>query len=723
MESSATSARRFDLHRLLRPRSVAVAGASPDPRSIGGAILRNLRNSRFNGQLTLVSQTRDRIDDQPCVKSLRDIPEGTDAVILNLPRVAIRQALEDCVARKVGGAVVFATGFGESGEAGRAEQEAISTLCREAGLALLGPNCLGFANYVDGMCASFEDLNFSQTNLAQTNLAPGARRVAVIAQSGATAANVRSSLQARGIAVSHVVSTGNEAVLRIDDFITYVIEEGVSAIALYVEQVRNPAAFLTIARHARERAVPIVMLHPGRSARARAATQSHTGALTGDYAVMKTAVENEAVVLVETMDELFDATAILQRFPRPSTGGVAIITNSGAIRAMALDSMEDVGLPVARLNDPTVEKLGAIVPDYVEIDNPLDLGAAGYADAGIFTTTTQAVLDDPSVGSVIWAMTGGGPRQQLAKVEAMIPLSKRDDKPLILTITGDGAALDPECLAAAQKNEIVLFRSPERTLRAMAALHRHALAREAATKRRALRRDVPLLRGSGAIAEYVGKDWLREMGVPVPAGQLVQSVEDARRAAKTIGYPVVIKAQAPSLQHKSDVGGVIVGIGSESELNAAWDRLHANLRAAGSDIALDGVLVEQMVPPGLEMVVGGKSDPKWGPVIMVGLGGVWIEALRAVELLPPDITHEHAVQRIKAMKGGQLLGAFRGQPPRDVDALANLVLTLGDAMRANPSIREIDINPVMVFAAGAGVMALDALIIKDPDSPDTNAKH
>ena len=706
MEASVALERRFNLHRLLRPGSVAVAGASPDPRSIGGAILRNLRNSKFNGQLTLVSPTRDQIDSHPCLKSLRDIPEGTDAVILNLPRVAIRQALEDCVARKVGGAVVFATGFGESGEAGREEQEAIAALCREAGLALLGPNCLGFANYVDGMCASFEDLNFSQGELTASG-----RRVAVIAQSGATAANVRSSLQARGIAVSHVISTGNEAVLRVDDFLTYVIDEGVSAVALYVEQIRNPAAFLAIARHARERQVPIVMLHPGRSARARAATQSHTAALAGDYAVMKTAVENEAVVLVDSMDELFDATAILQRFPRPPTEGTAIITNSGAIRALSLDTMEDMGLPVARLSGATQEKLKAIVPAYVEIDNPLDLGAAGYADASIFTTTTEAVLDDPEVGSVIWAMTGGGPRQQLAKVEAMVPLSTRDDKPLILTITGDGAPLDPECLAAARKHEIVLFRSPERTLRAMAALHRHAKAREAATQRRALTRHVPALGGSGAIAEYVGKNWLRELGVPVPAGHLVQSFERAREAAMSIGYPVVIKAQAPSLQHKSDVGGVIVGIRNEGELNVAWDRLHANLCGANADVVLDGVLVEQMVPPGLEMVVGAKRDPRWGPVIMVGLGGVWIEALRAFELLPPDITHERAVERIKAMKGATLLDSFRGQPPRDVDALARLVLTLGDAMRANPSIQEIDINPVMVFAAGAGVMALDALIV------------
>jgi acetate---CoA ligase (ADP-forming) len=674
----------MNLNRLLRPSTVAVAGASPDPRSIGGAILRNLRGSGFRGPTTFVSPTRDEIDGQPCVKSLRDIPDGTDAVILNLPRAAIRQALGDCVARNVGAAVVFATGFGESDAAGREEQDAIAKLCRDGGLALLGPNCLGFANYVDGVCASFEELSFDQRTLAR-----GGRRVAVIAQSGATAANVRSALQARGIAVSHVVSTGNEVVLQVEDFIAYAINEDVTAVALYVEQIRNPVAFLAIARHARDVGTPIIMLHPGRSDRARAAAQSHTGALTGDYAVMKTAVENEAVVLVETMDELFDATAILQRYPRPPAGGATIVTNSGAICALALDTMEDVGLPVARA--------------------PIDLGAAGYSDAGIFTRTSEPLVDDPAVGSVLWAMTGGGAHQQRSKVEALIPLSRKTDKPLILTLTGDSSSLDPQFLQTVRDNEVAFFRSPERTLRAMAAVHRHAVARDATAERRSEVTAVPPLAGKGALTEYVGKAWLRELGVPVPPGQLVQTLAQAQNAAGAIGFPVVIKAQAASLQHKSDVGGVVVGIKNTAELSTAWERMHSKLGAA----ALEGVLVEQMAPPGLEMVVGAKNDPRWGPVIVVGLGGVWVEALRTVEFLPPDISHARAVERINAMKGAALLGPFRSQPPRDVSALADLVLILGNAMRAQPSIVEIDINPVMVLAQSAGVLALDALVVKE----------
>jgi acyl-CoA synthetase (NDP forming) len=292
-------------------------------------------------------------------------------------------------------------------------------------------------------------------------------------------------------------------------------------------------------------------------------------------------------------------------------------------------------------------------------------------------------------------------------------VSKVTDRPLILTLTGDGAPLDAEFLAAVQEHEVVFMRSPERTLRAMAALHRHAIARDCAGDRRGSVREVPLLNGTGAIPEYGGKGWLRELGVRVPAGRLVQDLEQAHDAARAIGFPVVIKAQMTGLNHKSDVGGVIVGIKNADELAAAWDRLHANLSAAIAKPVLDGVLVEQMAPAGLEMVVGAKNDPGWGPVILVGLGGVWIEALRAVELLPPDVTHARAVERIKAMRGAALLGPFRGQPPRDVNALADVVLTLGNAMRADPSIREIDLNPVMVFAAGAGAMALDALIVKE----------
>lgn len=709
MDSSPMAGTGFDIRRLLQPASVAIAGASPDPHSIGGAIFRNLLACGFGGELTLVSRSRDEIDGRPCVRSLREIPQNTDLAVLGIPRAGIREAVEDCAAKGVGSIVAFAAGFSESGEAGRLEQEAISDICHRAGIAMLGPNCLGFTNYADRVAVSFEELSFDDGSL---DMKP--RRVAVIAQSGATAANIRRSLVGRGIAVSHVVATGNEAVLRIDDFIDYVLDEDVSAVALYVEQVRKPEAFLRVARKARERGVPLVMLHPGRSDHGREAALSHTGALTGDYAVMKAAVENEAVVLVETMDELLDSTAVLQRFPRPRAGAAAIITNSGAIRGLSLDMMEDTGMEAARLQAAAAGQLEARLPAGINLDLPLDVGTAGYSDASVFTDTSRILLEQDDIGSVIWAMTGGGPSQQRAKAQAMVPLMDEVERPLVLTITGDESALDPECMATVRAHEIPFFRSPDRTIRAMAALQRHAREREAAGDRSPAIAASPALSGGGVIPEATGKRWLGELGISVPAGTQVQTLPQALAAAGTLGYPLVIKAQGPQLLHKSDVGGVIVGIDNDDALCAAWQRLQDNLGTRAPGIEIEGVLVERMAPAGLEMVVGAKRDPQWGPVVVVGLGGVWIEALQAVEILPPDISHRRARERILSMRGSALLGAFRGQPARDVDALATVAVTLGQAMRADASIREIDINPVLVLAQGEGVVALDALIVKDP---------
>lgn len=227
--------------------------------------------------------------------------------------------------------------------------------------------------------------------------------------------------------------------------------------------------------------------------------------------------------------------------------------------------------------------------------------------------------------------------------------------------------------------------------------------------------NLPALKEWGALPEYTGKAWLRELGIAVPEGRLVATVEEACEAANAAGYPVVMKAQGRTLLHKSDAGGVIVGIGSDDELKAAWAQLHDNVRAAQPDVELDGVLVEQMAPKGLELIVGAKRDPDWGPVLLVGLGGVWTEALDAVEIMPADITKEEALLKIGGMKGHKLLGAFRGQPPRDVEALAEVVVKIGEAMRSDPAIREIDINPVIVFEKGRGVIALDALIVREQD--------
>jgi len=690
---------RGGLARMLRPGAIAIAGASPDSATMGGVMLANCERFGFAGDIHLISPTRDEINGRPCVRSVDDLPDGVDALVLNVPRVAILPSIEASARRGVGGVVVFASGFAEAGEEGQREQAAIAAVCREAGMALLGPNCLGYVNYADNSALTFEPVHPRPL---------GARRsVAVIAQSGATASGIRAAMQGRGIAVALSVATGNEAVVHASDLIEFVIAEGkADAVALYIEQVRDPARFLAAARKARAAGIPLVMVHPGRSKRGQEAAASHTGSMVGDYALMRSSVENEAVVLVDTMDELFDAVALLHRFPAPPPGDLAIITNSGAIRGMAFDFAEDVALPVADITPRTRERLSELLPG-MEIDNPLDIGTSGFAKGGIFGLTTAAMLADPGVGAVLLPMTGGGPSQQRAKADAIVPEAVRATKPVAVAITGDESELDPAFLAAMRDSETPLFRSPERAMRAFAAVGRYAEALHGMADRTPVATGLAGWSEGGVKPEYVGKAFLREIGVRVPEGDLAATLEEALDIADRVGFPVVLKAQAVALSHKSDVGGVILNLGDDGQLRAGWARLMDNL----GPVALDGVLVEQMSAPGVELVVGARHHPDWGPSVLVGLGGVLIEALDAAELLPADISPARAVDRIRALRGARLLGAFRGRPPRDIAAVADVVVRIGAAMRAGLGIEEIDINPLMVLAEGEGAVALDALIV------------
>lgn len=698
----ASSGTRMPLSRLLRPGSVAIAGASPDPATMGGTILANLDRFDFAGDVHLISPTRDEIGGRKCVRAVDDLPHGVDALILNVPRAAILPAIEAAARRGVGGVIVFASGFAEGGEDGRREQDAIAAICRDAGMVLLGPNCMGYVNYAAGVALTFEP--------AHPRPLGTRRSVAVVAQSGAMASGIRSAMQGRGISVALQVASGNEAVVRTSDLIDQIVEAGdADAIALYVEQIRDPAAFLAAVRRAREAGMPVVMMHPGRSVRGSQAAQSHTGSMVGDYALMRTAVENEAVVVVDTMDQLFDTLAILHRFPAPQPGELGIVTNSGAIRGMAFDFADDIALPIADISDTTRARLAELLPAGMEIDNPLDVGTTGFAKGDIFGLTTAAMLADPAVGGVLLPMAGGGPSQQRAKADAIVPEALQSAKPVVVAITGGESVLDPDFLAAMIASETPLFRSPERAMRAFASVRSYAAALRGVGDRTPAATGVSGWDEPGVKPEYVGKDFLRRIGVRVPDGRLARTVDDAVEVARGIGFPIVLKAQAATLSHKSDIGGVVLGLADEATLRAGWTRLMTNLNGA----VVEGVLVEQMSAPGLELVVGARNHAEWGPTVMVGIGGVLIEALNAAELLPADISHARAVERIRGLRGATLLGAFRGRPARDVDAVADVVVKVGAVMRACADIAEIDINPLMVLAEGEGAVALDALIVTE----------
>jgi acetate---CoA ligase (ADP-forming) len=699
-----TSERESAVSRLLKPRSIAVVGAQAEPASLGGAVLANLQRFGFAGDLHLVSRTKTEINGLACVPTIDALPEGLDVVVLVVPAAAIVEAVSACVRRKAGAAVIFASGFGEAGDEGKAAQAQLAAIARDGNLALLGPNCLGAVNYAAGIPLTFEALG-DRPALS----GPG---IGVIAQSGAMAGTIRYALTGKGLPVSHVISTGNEADLGAEDFLGHLVDDDATrVITLFVEQIRRPRHFCALAARARAKAKPIVLLHPGRSAKARAAAQSHTGALAGDHAVMRTLLGREAVVLVDTLDELFDVSALLHRYPRPPAAGAAVLTNSGAFRGLTLDFAEEFGLPLPDIADATKTALAAVLPPLAVPDNPLDVTTGGMTNPDLFGGAARALLDDPAIGSLIVSVIGGAPRQQMDKARSLIPVLKDSTKPASLVYMGDESPLDPECAAFIRQSGVPFLRSPDRALRAMARVAAFGRAL-AAPRKTPASMDTPPLPSPGIVPEYRSKELLSALGIATPLAILARSEAEARTAAARIGYPVVLKAQAAALPHKSDAGGVIAGIADEAALAAAWQKLQADVRSARPDLTLDGVLVEAMAARGVELLLGARRDADWEPVLVVGLGGVWAEALSDVQLLPADAGEGEIVEALRALKGSRLLMGFRGMPPVDLFAVARAAMVLGNLIRSAPAIGEIEINPLMTYENGA--VALDALMVVTP---------
>jgi acetate---CoA ligase (ADP-forming) len=691
------------LDRILRPRSVAIVGISPEPGHMGASVLANLERCHFAGDIHLVSRSRKEFNGRACTPSIDDLPHGVDVAVLVVPQNAAVDVITACGRRGVGAAVVFASGFAEVGDAGRADQERLAAAARDANVMVLGPNCIGMCSFGVGAALTFE---------ANVELpAPGAGpKIGMAAQSGAVAAIMRLAFLAKGLGISFYISTGNEADLTVEDFLGALIDdEGTQVAALFVEQIRRPQLFLELAAKARARNKPIVVMHPGRSQRARISASTHTGALAGDHAVLTALLRHAGVVMVDTLEELVDTSELLARAEPPATGP-GIITNSGAIKGFALDFCDAIGLDVPQLSPATADTLKAALPAFASIDNPADITAMTLRDATLWTKTADAMLADPALGSLCIAMVPGSTKPALEKAHALLPSIARGGKPAVVAVLGDEHPIPQEFDTAFREQGVPVHRSPERALRALAHATAYGQRRAAAGGPPAII-DAPALPRRGTLPEYEGKAHLAALGIAVPQGALARDAAEAKQIAERIGYPVVLKAQAEALAHKSDAGGVALNIADAAALDAAWSRMVSRIEAAQPGLALDGILVEAMADPGIEMIVGARRDPEWGPIVVVGLGGIWTEALDDVRLMPADLPREQVVAEIDRLKGSRLLRGLRGAPIADIEALADAVVRVGALMRARAEITEIDINPLMVYGKGDGVLALDALIV------------
>ena len=704
--SDAPKISRQAVGRLLHPRSVAIVGASDEPASIGGAPIALMERFSYAGDVHYVSRTRNQINGRACVDSIERLPYGVDAIILAIPKAGVPDAVEAAGRRGIGGAVVFSSGYAEVNAAGAEQQMELASLATACDLALVGPNCLGLVNFAESVPLTFGDV--------YQNRRAGGPSLAIISQSGAMSLALTYAAMAHDITMSYTISTGNEAVLGIEDFLGVILgDESVRAVALLIEQIRRPAEFIALSRVARKQGTALCVLHTGRSIRAQEASLSHTGAIAGDQEVMRAVLEREGVVFIETLDELIDTACVLVKCPTPRADGVAFMTDSGAAKTYAIDVSDDVGLVLPELSSSTLERLAEELPSYAIASNPVDITAMGLNDPSLYGRVASALLGDEEVGCLVVSSMPGSIVQGTQQVEALLPVLAMADKPVIYTIMGGESPLPTANTTKILDAGLPLFRSPERALRAARNVTKRSRTVRDAEVRGAPRDFAALdLDGSEWLSELEAKAVLSRAGLRVPLGVLANNLRSAEAAAAKYGYPVILKIVSPQIPHKSDVGGVVV-VASEEELRREFAAMLARILASRPDAVVDGVLVEEVVRGGVEMIVGARRDATWGDTVLVGLGGVWAEVVNDAVVITAQASQVEILAAIESLRGAATLHGARGSDVSDVGALVRAVELLGGVLRATPHCREIEVNPLLVLADGGGVVALDASIVTD----------
>ncbi len=694
------------LDPIFSPRSVAVVGASRSRDSIGWAIVHNLVQGQFAGAIYPVNPKAGSIHSLRCYPTLSAIPDPVDLALIVVPQPLVEATVDEGLACGVRGFVVITAGFGETGEAGRQAEARLRARVRAAGARLIGPNCMGVINADPEVSLN---ATFSPTPASWGS-------VGFVSQSGALGVAILNVADTLGVGLSQFASMGNKADVSGNDLLEYWEDDPrTKVVAMYLESFGNPRRFTEIAKRVGCKK-PILIVKSGRTAEGARAATSHTGALAGADVTISAFLDQCGVVRADTIEELFDTARAFDRCPLPRGRRVAIVTNAGGPAIMATDACVNLGLRMATLSPSTLATLRGFLPAAASIANPVDMiASAGVVEYG---RTLDAVLEDPEVDAALVINVTpllSDPRDILDEVARIAAAPRLEaPKPVLAVMMAtegfyDGLKGSPELPP--------VYRFPEPAARALAQLVRYAEWRrrppESATP--AYRFDEPAIRARLATAGADGYlppgdafALLAAAGVPVAAWRFATTREEALRAAQELGFPVVAKAVARGLVHKSELHAVALDLGGREELARALDALAFRVQQAG--LELDGYLLQEMAHGGHETLFGISADPKWGPLVAFGLGGKYVEVFRDVKFGVPPISLAEARQLVGSIRGAELLAGVRGEAAADRELLAEVLARLAALAQSFPEIVELDVNPFLAAPAGAGSCALDARV-------------
>jgi acyl-CoA synthetase (NDP forming) len=697
------------LERLLHPASIAVIGASPRPGAFGGTVLRNLGG--YRGRVYPVNARYPQIGEMVCYPSITSVPERVDCALIATAREAVEPIVRDCVAAGVGGAIVFASGYAETGRSERvAEQARLAAIARESGMALLGPNTVGMVNALCGAAITFMDITPVP--------APPPRAIGLVSQSGALGMALAQAVT-RGVPFSHVLTSGNSCDIDMADCIAYLVDDpACAAIACLFEGMSEPSRLLAAAELAWQADKPLVVYKMATGKEGATAALSHTGSLAGSYAAYRAAFRRAGVVLVEDYESLIPTAAFFAKGPKPVAPGVAIVAASGGAAIMAADRADQHGVPLPQPNPAVRAILEARVPEFGAARNPCDVTAQVINDPNSLIECVEAFLGAPEYGALaipaVYSSEAG-----TRFIPIYDELAGRYGKIICSAWQSEWRGGPGEREREASRN-IALFPTMGCCFAALAAANWRVALR--AEGREAQRRLSPMTAKDAAVRAIAGaaaatlsereaKAALAPYGIPCVEERFAASRDDAITAAEALGFPVVLKAESPDLPHKSEAGVIHLNLRNAAEVGAAYDAILARVAAQAPAPRLDGVLVQRMVPQGIEIVVGGRVDPQFGPLVVVGLGGVLVEVMSDTALAPAPIGPRDAESLLRELRGYRLLQGYRGLPAVDLAALCEIVCRASEFIADHHEIvSEFDLNPLI--CSGSDIIAVDALVVR-----------
>jgi acetyl coenzyme A synthetase (ADP forming)-like protein len=691
------------LSSLFHPRSVAVVGASRNPRKVGHAILNNLLRYGYGGKVYPVNPRPGKILGMKAVGSILDIDEGLDLAVIAIPAALVPRALRECVEKGVSSAVIISAGFRESGEAGMALEEEVREIVRGSGIRILGPNCLGVINTSARLNATF----------AAGMLPRG--RLSFFSQSGALGIAILDWAIGNRRGFSKFISLGNKTDLNETDFVEYFIQDEDTDIILgYVEDVVDGKRFLETAKRA-SRVKPIILVKSGGTRAGARAASSHTGALAGSETAFNAAFRQTGVIRAEGVEDLFETAKAFSSKKLPAGNRLLIITNAGGPGIIAADMSEKLGLNLPTLSKETTADLASLLPKNASLYNPVDI--IGDAGSERYTAVLEHTINDPNIDGFLIILTPQAMIDVEETAKAVIGAAGKTDRPFITSFMGEERVRTSiEMLKSAS---IPNFSYPEPAVRAFGKLRDYRIWQE---KKESLPPELDADRDSVAqkirdalkegryqFAEDDSRRILSCYGFSFPRKRLVTSAAEAARAASAIGFPVVMKISSPDILHKTDVGGVKTGVRSAREAKEAFAEITMNAKRFMPSAFINGITVYETVRPGREVIVGATYDRTFGHMVMFGLGGIYVEVLKDVSFRIIPVTPDDAYEMVREIRAFPLLKGTRGERPADTDAIVESILKVSCLVRDFPEIQDIDINPLVALEKGA--TALDARII------------